>query len=92
MTNLEPSTKNKPAASANYKNVKIPIWVTPRKDGKGLRYSAQIYRSWVSDQTGEWNDTPYLSEEELLRAYYLIPKAIDHIRRLRAEAKNQAPN
>ncbi len=82
MTTTNP---NKPAAVFRDGAIKVNIWAN--ETDKGIRYSAELSRSYT-DQQGQWHDTKYLSNGELLRAANLLVKAYNRQLQLKAELKS----
>ncbi len=84
MTN---QTKNKPEETIRDGSLKAVIWKNSSE--KGTRFSVELVRGYkVAD--GNWKDTHYLSNGEILKGSRLLEKAYDRIGELRLEDKANA--
>lgn len=79
---------NKPIDTLRDGAIKAVIWKNELKDG-GVRFSVDLVRSYTDEQ-GNWKDSHYFSNGELLRVAHLASKAYDRLGKLRAEIKSDA--
>ena len=75
---------NKPAETLRDGALKCVIWANPSENG--VRHSVELVRSYRDDQ-GNWHDTSYLANGEMLRGARLLTLAYDRVLELRAQAK-----
>ena len=78
---------NQPYETHRDGSLKVAIF--RNESDKGIRFSAQLDRSYTDDQ-GQWRTSTSLSNAELLRAARLLTLAYDRIAVLKAQVKNAA--
>jgi hypothetical protein len=55
----------RPVVTVRRGGISVAIWENDRDDGKGKSYSAKIEKRY-KDRSGEWQDSPYFFESDLL--------------------------
>jgi hypothetical protein len=55
----------RPIITVRRGGISVAIWENERDDGKGKSYSCKIEKRY-RDKSGEWKDSPYLFESDLL--------------------------
>lgn len=69
------SEKNKPVKTLKDGYLKVAIWKNPTENGH--RYSVGAVQRSYKDKEGKWNETDYLSNDEILRGGHLLIRAYE---------------
>ena len=84
-------SNNKPVLKLEQYPIKVAVWENTSDDGRKY-FSTKLVKTFKDKQTGEYKETPYLSERDLLTAAALLQEVWRNVACKEHIDKDKAPH